>query len=100
MEQQERRVSPLTITLRGGVLDGDTFELMPQGSVLPPLRLSYAWRDRFPIVARFGVLPENAPGFEEHACWLHYECKDHIPEWSDGAIEYHFVGKEKMKEDR
>ena len=98
--QQDRRVSPLLVTLRGGVLDGDTFELMPQGSVLPPLRLSYAYRDKFPVVARFGVLPAHAPAMEEHACWLHYERKDHIPEWSDGAIIYEYVGKEKMKEDR
>ncbi len=54
-EPQERRTNPVLVTLQGGVLDGDTFELLPQGSVLPPLRLSYAYRDRFPILAKSGV---------------------------------------------
>lgn len=31
---------------------------------------------------------------------IHYECKGHVPEWSDGAVVYEFAGKEKMKEDR
>jgi hypothetical protein len=55
--QQEHHVSPLLVTLQGSVLDGDSFELLPQGSVLPPLRLSYAYRDKFLVVARFGVPP-------------------------------------------
>lgn len=99
-EQQDRRISPLMIRLEGGVLDGDCFEFMPNGSVLPPSRLSYASRASFPVIARYGTLPANTPSFEECACWLHYECRDKIPEWSDSAIIYYYSGKERMKEDR
>lgn len=91
-EQQERRVNPLMVRLEGGVLDGDSFELLPSGSVLPPSRLSYASRSQF--------MSLNGSGFyEECACWLNYECRGKIPEWSDSAIVYHYVGKERMKED-
>lgn len=90
-EPQERRINPLMVRLEGGVLDGDSFELLPHGSVLPPLRLSYA--SRAPFVTLSGA-------YEEWACWLHYECRDKIPEWSDSNIKYFYTGKERMKEDR
>lgn len=89
-EQNERRINPLVVRLSGGVLDGDSFELLPQGSVLPPIRLSYAYRANF-------ITPSGS--YEEHACYLHYECKDKIPEWSDEAVVYSYTGKEKMVED-
>ncbi len=74
--------SPLRVTLQGGMLDGDTFELIPNGSVLPPMRLSYAFRS---------VFEDNV----EYACWLNYEC-EHVPEWTEEAVIYVYSGKEKM----
>lgn len=88
---ESRRVSPLIAKLDGGPLDGDSFEILPHGSLVPPMRLSYAYRA--PFVTLSGT-------YEEHACWLHYECRDKIPEWSDEAIVYWYSGKEKMEEDR
>jgi len=83
-----RLTSPITVKLMGGVLDGDIFELTPMGSVLPPMRLSYPYRDKFMTVE----------GLQEHGCWLHYECKV-VPEWSQPEVVYNYVGKEKMAED-
>lgn len=88
----DRRVSPMMVKLQGGILDGDSFEILPHGSVLPPMRLSYPYRDKF---------LDNASGvMVECGCWLHYEAKDKVPEWSDSAIVYVYAGKEKMKKDR
>ncbi len=88
--EPSRIVNGLKVQLVGGPLDGDSFELLPTGSVLPPQRLSYLSRDRFP----------DGGGLKEHGCWLHYECKDHIPEWSEESVKFAYVGKEKLPEDR
>jgi len=77
--------APVKVALEGGVMDGDVFEIVPLGSILPPMRLSYPYRDVF--------------DGEEHACWLNYEC-DHVAEWVDTELIYHYVGKEKMSSDR
>ena len=85
----KKLVSPLLVQLVGGLLDGDTFELVPHGSVLPPMRLSYPYSDNFKM--KSGIV-------ETHGCWLHYECKLKVPEWTNSAIIYNFVGKEIMAE--
>ena len=72
---------PLIAKLVGGPLDGDEFELIPNGSILPPMRFSYGYRS-------------NINGIDT-ACWLNYE-HDKIAEWAQGVVLYYFVGIEPM----
>lgn len=87
----EHITNPVAVVLQGGILDGDRFELIPNGSIAPPFRLSYAYRDTF---------PDGSGGFDEFACWLNYEATEGVPEWTDQAIVYRYAGKEKMALDR
>lgn len=89
--EPSRIVNGLKIRLVGGPLDGDSFELLPTGSVLPPQRLSYLSR---------GAFPDATGRVVDHGCWLHYEYKDHVPEWSEEALDFTYSGKEKLTEDR
>ncbi len=86
-----RRVNGIDARLVGGPLDGDSFALIPEGSVAPPARLSYYFRSDF-------LDPDGE--YRNRACWLHYECYDHVPEWSEEAVVYRFAGTERMIEKR
>lgn len=76
---------PIPIELRGGILDGDKLTMYPNGSVMPPLRLSYPWSTKL------------ASG-DEVPCWLNYETKS-VPHWTDKLIIYVFSGKTPMESD-
>lgn len=73
----------MKVQLVGGVLDGDSFELVPVGSTLPPYRLSYPWIDTF------------ESGREEHS-WLVYQVNE-LVNWDLPETHFHYVGKEPMK---
>lgn len=68
---------PLVAKLIGGPLDGDEFELTPNGSILPPMRFSYAYRSEVDGVDR--------------ACWLNYEHHG-VAEWVQGTALYNYAG--------
>ncbi len=82
--------NPIKCQLVGGVLDGDSFELTPLGSILPPMRLSYPYRGHFRD-------PDGTS--TEHGCWLHYECP-YVPQWTNDDVLYQYVGMEKMSTER
>lgn len=73
---------PLVARLVGGPLDGDEFELAPKGSILPPMRLSYAYR--------------TSIDGEERACWLNYEHPSGVAEWGQGTALYEYAGVQPM----
>lgn len=69
---------PLIAKLIGGPLDGDEFEMAPNGSVLPPMRFSYVSRAMI--------------DGEDKACWINYEHKGRIAEWPQGTALYEYSG--------
>lgn len=68
----------LDVKLVGGPLDGDEFDMAPNGSQLPPMRLSYMHK----LTISDG----------ERACWLNYEHKNGIVHWTQGSAIYEFAG--------
>jgi len=74
--------NPLQIKLIGGPLDGDQFELIPLGSIIPPMRVSYASRGIFNGI--------------EKACWVIYQHQSGIVEWPQETAYFDYVGLEPM----
>ena len=73
---------PILAKLQGGILDGDVFELIPCGSIIPPMRFSYLWHE------------EQSDG--EFGCWLNYEFQGGVPEWTLNELIYVYSGKERI----
>jgi len=69
---------PIEAVLLGGPLDGDSFSMSPNGSIMPPTQLRY---------------PSESPVGD--GIWLVYQA-DNVALWDQARIEYRYVGYERI----